>query len=77
MTTIARCKRSVPCTQEEFNEIVELPMTLDGVQAVVSGWANPFATIRQTTYPLRSAEYCWETVLRIAPEGGKFKDLTI
>jgi len=50
----------------------ELPVTLDGLPAVVCGYRNDFATVR-TLDGSRQAEYAWSTLERVLTNGGRFK----
>lgn len=54
-------------------DFCDTDVTLDGLPAVVSGAALPFATVR-TLDMSRTAEYAWETVARIiASHDGRFR----
>ncbi len=63
-------------TFEEKTRLIETPVTLNGLPALISGRAEPFATVRTLTpagkHHIRG-DWSWPTVARIVATGGNFK----
>lgn len=59
-------------TKDERIALCEGTVTLDGEEAMVSGYSLPFARVTGRT-SLRSFEWAWETVARIRANGGRFQ----
>ncbi len=49
------------------------PITLDGKPARISGFENDFATVWDKEDQIRSAQWAWQTVVKIITEGGDFR----
>ncbi|HEX2242599.1 MAG TPA: hypothetical protein VHK27_04995 [Gammaproteobacteria bacterium] len=55
----------------ERQRLTQIPVTLDGKPARVTGYRNEFATVRNQQY---GVEFAWATVAHIiANRGGKFE----
>lgn len=71
MSTVPRCLRAIPITEEEFDSIG--PVTLNGEPARVKGSKLPYGLVVPDANPHVKVEYSWETILLVVSKGGKFK----
>ena len=69
---IPRHARPEPVTRAEFDALQDKALTLNGKPARVTGRTLRFARVYQIDAPTVSAEFCWETVLGTADNGGAF-----
>lgn len=58
-------------TDEQKAELCATPVTLNGRPAVISGWKQPFATVKVLNGGL-SIDYSWQAVACIVERGGDF-----
>lgn len=55
-------------------ELCDAEVTLDGKRAVIRGWRNDFATVRQLPDGKLHAEFAWKTVEHVIEHSnGEFK----
>lgn len=71
----SKSELSPQSTMERRREIMNAcaGCTLNGEPALVSGYLQPFAMVRQRAAPHFGCEFAWSTVARIIASGGGFK----
>lgn len=57
---------------ERRRELCQERVTLDGQPATISGYRQPYATVRILTGAQYGHQWSWEAVERIVAKGGEF-----